>query len=57
MQTPATAFLKAHGVAFTEHAYEYVEHGGTAVSARVARRARARGGEDAGDAGRARASR
>jgi Cys-tRNA(Pro) deacylase len=33
MQTPATAFLKAHGIAFTEHAYEYVEHGGTAVSA------------------------
>src|SRR5580765_2702041 len=33
MQTPATAFLKAHGIVFTEHAYEYVEHGGTAVSA------------------------
>ena len=33
MQTPATAFLKAHGIAFTEHPYEYVEHGGTAVSA------------------------
>jgi Cys-tRNA(Pro) deacylase len=33
MQTPATAYLKAHGIAFTEHAYEYVEHGGTAVSA------------------------
>jgi Cys-tRNA(Pro) deacylase len=33
MQTPATAFLKAHGIAFTEHTYEYVEHGGTAVSA------------------------
>ena len=32
--TPATAFLKAKGIAFTEHAYEYVEHGGTAVSAR-----------------------
>ena len=31
--TPATAFLKAHGIAFTEHTYEYVEHGGTAVSA------------------------
>jgi Cys-tRNA(Pro) deacylase len=31
--TPATAFLKAHGIAFTEHAYEYVERGGTAVSA------------------------
>jgi Cys-tRNA(Pro) deacylase len=33
MQTPATAYLKAHGIAFTEHTYEYVEHGGTAVSA------------------------
>jgi Cys-tRNA(Pro) deacylase len=31
-ETPAVAFLKANGVAFTEHAYEYVEHGGTAVS-------------------------
>ena len=31
--TPATAFLKAHGIAFTEHGYPYVEHGGTAVSA------------------------
>jgi Cys-tRNA(Pro) deacylase len=33
MQTPATAFLKARGIAFTEHSYEYVERGGTAVSA------------------------
>jgi Cys-tRNA(Pro) deacylase len=32
--TPASAFLKARGIAFTEHSYEYVEHGGTAVSAR-----------------------
>jgi Cys-tRNA(Pro) deacylase len=31
--TPATAFLKAKGIAFSEHTYEYVEHGGTAVSA------------------------
>jgi Cys-tRNA(Pro) deacylase len=31
--TPATAFLRAQGVAFTEHSYDYVEHGGTAVSA------------------------
>ncbi len=30
--TPATAFLAQHGVEFTEHFYEYVEHGGTAVS-------------------------
>jgi Cys-tRNA(Pro) deacylase len=32
-ETPATAFLKKHGVAYTEHVYEYVEHGGTRVSA------------------------
>jgi Cys-tRNA(Pro) deacylase len=31
--TPATAFLKSRGIAFTEHDYDYVEHGGTAVSA------------------------
>lgn len=30
--TPATVFLVQHGVAFTEHYYEYVEHGGTGVS-------------------------
>ncbi len=30
--TPATAILAQHGVAYTEHFYEYVEHGGTAVS-------------------------
>ena len=33
-ETPATQFLRRHGVAFTEHIYEYVEHGGTAESAR-----------------------
>jgi len=32
--TPATDFLRAHGVAFTEHVYDYVEKGGTAESAR-----------------------
>jgi Cys-tRNA(Pro) deacylase len=32
-ETPATAFLKKHGVAYTEHVYEYVEHGGTRASA------------------------
>ena len=32
MQTPATKFLDQHGVRYTEHVYEYVEHGGTAVS-------------------------
>jgi Cys-tRNA(Pro) deacylase len=31
--TPATAFLKAHGIAFSEHLYEYVERGGTEVPA------------------------
>jgi Cys-tRNA(Pro) deacylase len=34
-ETPATAFLKAQGVAFTEHPYEYLEHGGAQHSARV----------------------
>ena len=33
MKTPATEFLRAHGVRYTEHHYEYVEHGGTGVSA------------------------
>jgi len=32
-ETPATKFLRQHGVAFTEHVYDYVEHGGTAESA------------------------
>ncbi len=32
--TPATQLLRAAGVAFTEHVYDYVEHGGTAESAR-----------------------
>jgi len=30
--TPATAFLAKEGVTYTEHFYEYVEHGGTSVS-------------------------
>ena len=33
-ETPATQFLRGHGIAFTEHVYDYVEHGGTAESAR-----------------------
>jgi Cys-tRNA(Pro) deacylase len=33
--TPATAFLAQHGVAYTEHAFEYVEHGGTEASSRA----------------------
>jgi len=31
--TPATMFLKANRIAYTEHEYDYVEHGGTEVSA------------------------
>jgi Cys-tRNA(Pro) deacylase len=34
-ETPATALLRAQGVAFTEHPYEYVEHGGAQHSAAV----------------------
>ena len=33
-ETPATQFLRRSGIAFTEHVYEYVEHGGTEESAR-----------------------
>jgi Cys-tRNA(Pro) deacylase len=33
-ETPATQQLRRAGIAFTEHPYEYVEHGGTAESAR-----------------------
>jgi Cys-tRNA(Pro) deacylase len=33
-ETPATQALRRAGVAFTEHPYDYVEHGGTAESAR-----------------------
>lgn len=33
-ETPATQWLRRHKVAFTEHLYDYVEHGGTAESAR-----------------------
>lgn len=33
-ETPATALLRRHKVPFTEHPYEYEEHGGTTVSAR-----------------------
>ncbi len=32
-ETPATQWLKRHGVVYAEHVYEYIEHGGTAVSA------------------------
>ena len=33
-ETPATQALKRAGIAFTEHVYDYVEHGGTAESAK-----------------------
>lgn len=33
-ETPATAWLKARKVPYTEHLYEYVEHGGTGESAK-----------------------
>jgi Cys-tRNA(Pro) deacylase len=33
-ETPATKFLRANGVAFSNHLYEYEEHGGTQVSSR-----------------------
>jgi len=33
--TQATVFLKANRVSYTEHEYDYVEHGGTEVSARA----------------------
>ena len=32
--TPATDWLRAQGIPFTEHPYDYVEHGGTAESAK-----------------------
>ncbi len=32
-ETPATALLRQHGVAFTEHPYGYLEHGGAQHSA------------------------
>ncbi len=33
-ETPATKFLREHGVPFTEHVYDYVDHGGTAESSK-----------------------
>ena len=35
MNTPATAFLAKHGVAYTEHEFEYLEHGGTGHSSQA----------------------
>ncbi len=34
-ETPATQLLRAHGIAFTEHPYDYLEHGGARHSAAV----------------------
>ncbi|MDR1275633.1 MAG: aminoacyl-tRNA deacylase [Candidatus Accumulibacter sp.] len=34
-ETPATRFLKAHGVAFTTRLYTHVEHGGTSLASRA----------------------
>ena len=34
-ETPATALLRQHGVNFTEHPYDYLEHGGAQHSAQV----------------------
>jgi len=34
-ETPATQLLRRHGVAFSEHPYEYLEHGGAQHSAAV----------------------
>jgi Cys-tRNA(Pro) deacylase len=33
-ETPATQWLRQQGIAYTEHVYDYVEHGGTAESSR-----------------------
>jgi Cys-tRNA(Pro) deacylase len=34
-ETPATTLLRQHKVPFSEHPYDYEEHGGTSVSARA----------------------
>jgi Cys-tRNA(Pro) deacylase len=34
-ETPATALLRQQGVSFTEHPYDYMEHGGAQHSAQV----------------------
>lgn len=33
-ETPATQFLKKHHIPFTEHPYEYVDHGGASEAAK-----------------------
>ena len=32
-ETPATQWLRRQGISFSEHPYDYEEHGGTTVSA------------------------
>lgn len=34
-ETPATQWLRRHGIVFSEHPYDYEEHGGTEVSSRA----------------------
>jgi Cys-tRNA(Pro) deacylase len=34
LETPATSYLRQNAVGFSEHLYDYVEHGGTTESAR-----------------------
>ena len=33
--TPATAFLAKHGIQYTEHEFDYLEHGGTGHSSKM----------------------
>ncbi|HEX2332010.1 MAG TPA: aminoacyl-tRNA deacylase [Burkholderiales bacterium] len=35
MKTPATEYLRLKGISFSEHTYEFVEHGGTEVPSRA----------------------
>ena len=35
MNTPATQYLQAHGVAYTEHFYDYIDHGGAGRGAEL----------------------
>ena len=51
-ETPATAVAAGERVAFTEHPYEYLEHGGAQHSAPVLGLDPFTRGQDAGDAGR-----
>jgi len=35
VNTPATQYLQAHGVAYTEHFYDYIDHGGAGRGAEL----------------------